>query len=345
MGFRYVAMIFPKSSLRHCDNATMSQCFFQNQHCDNATLRQFFLKTRLRHCGIATQCRNVAMPTYESNTWRKQISIREKISRQKEQEKQKIRGGEIGVIFQDPLSSLNPVRRIGPQITEIIELHLGLSASAAQKRTIDMLNLVGIPNPKSRMKQYPHELSGGMRQRVCIAMSIAGEPKLLIADEPTTALDVTVQAQIVSLLKDIQKRLNMSIVLITHDIGIVSGMADYVAVMYAGRLIEFGPVEKVLLESMHPYTWGLLDSVSTLSTPIGMPFQGIKGNPPNLTLNIEGCPFVPRCDYSIADCNEGRPLLTNCDDREIGHSTACPVANNKTLRYSAVSKSQLKSSK
>ena len=257
----------------------------------------------------------------------------------KEQEKQKIRGGEIGVIFQDPLSSLNPVRRIGPQITEIIELHLGLSASAAKKRAVDMLNLVGIPNPKSRMKQYPHEMSGGMRQRVCIAMSIAGEPKLLIADEPTTALDVTVQAQIVSLLKDIQKRLNMSIVLITHDIGIVSGMADYVAVMYAGRLIEFGPVEKVLLESMHPYTWGLLDSVSTLSTPIGMPFQGIKGNPPNLTLNIEGCPFVPRCDYSIADCNEGRPLLTNCDDREIGHSTACPVANNKTLHYSSIRKS------
>ena len=254
-----------------------------------------------------------------------------------ETEKQRIRGGEIGVIFQDPLSSLNPVRRIGPQISEVIELHLGLSTSAAQKQAVDMLNLVGIPNPESRMKQYPHELSGGMRQRVCIAMSIAGEPKLLIADEPTTALDVTVQAQIVSLLKDLQKRLNMSIVLITHDIGIVSGMADYLAVMYAGRLIEIGPVEKVLLESMHPYTWGLLDSVSTLSTPIGMPFQGIKGNPPNLTLNIKGCPFVPRCDYSIDDCNEGRPLLTNCDG-EIGHSTACTVANKKNLRYSAVSK-------
>ena len=250
-----------------------------------------------------------------------------------EKEKQRIRGGEIGVIFQDPLSSLNPVRRIGPQITEVIELHLGLSTSAAQKQTLDMLNLVGIPNPESRMKQYPHELSGGMRQRVCIAMSIAGEPKLLIADEPTTALDVTVQAQIVSLLKDLQKRLNMSIVLITHDIGIVSGMADYLAVMYAGRLIEIGPVEKVLLESMHPYTWGLLDSVSTLSTPIGSPFQGIRGNPPNLTLNIKGCPFVPRCDYAIENCSEDRPLLSSCGDNESGHATACPVAKEQNISY------------
>ena len=184
-----------------------------------------------------------------------------------------IRGGEIGVVFQDPLSSLNPVRRIGPQVAEVAELHLGMTAGAAEQRAVELLALVGIPDPEQRLRQYPHELSGGMRQRVGIAMSIAGEPKLLIADEPTTALDVTVQAQIVNVLKELQARLGMAIILITHDIGVVSGMADKVAVMYGGRIAELGPVDEVLLHPRHPYTKGLLDSLPSLNVPVGTPFR------------------------------------------------------------------------
>jgi peptide/nickel transport system ATP-binding protein len=238
---------------------------------------------------------------------------------------QSIRGGEIAVIFQDPLSALNPVRRIGPQIAEVAERHLGLTAAAAAQRTIELLTLVGIPDPASRMRQYPHELSGGMRQRVGIAMSIAGEPKLLIADEPTTALDVTVQAQIVDLLKSLQKRLGMSVVLITHDIGVVSGMANKIAVMYAGRVVEFGSVDDVLLSPSHPYTRGLLASVPTLTAPIGTPFVGLRGTPPDTSRRITGCPFVPRCDDAIAECSATAPPLVPIGAVSDDHLAACPV--------------------
>jgi peptide/nickel transport system ATP-binding protein len=237
-----------------------------------------------------------------------------------------IRGGEVGVIFQDPLSSLNPVRRIGPQVAEVAELHLGMTASAAEKRAGELLALVGIPDPEQRLRQYPHELSGGMRQRVGIAMSIAGEPKLLIADEPTTALDVTVQAQIVSVLKALRARLGMAIILITHDIGVVSGMADKVAVMYGGRIAELGPVDDVLLHPRHPYTKGLLDSLPSLNVPVGTPFKGLRGIPPQLSTPIRGCPFVPRCDYTVPTCSSERPMLAAVGGSHPDHRAACPVA-------------------
>ncbi len=242
-----------------------------------------------------------------------------------ESELRRIRGGEVGVVFQDPLSSLNPVRRIGKQVAEVAEIHLGLTPSAAEKRTVELFTLVGIPDPVQRLRQYPHELSGGMRQRVGIAMSIAGEPKLLIADEPTTALDVTVQAQIVSVLKDLQATLGMSIILITHDIGIVSGMADHVAVMYAGRIAELGPVDDVLLRPQHPYTRGMLASLPSLTAPVGTPFKGLRGIPPELTSPIRGCPFVPRCDSSVSTCRSQRPVLAPVGDAARNHRAACPV--------------------
>ncbi len=243
-----------------------------------------------------------------------------------EREMQSIRGRHIGVIFQDPLSALNPVRKIGAQISEVVEKHLKLTASAADARSHELLSLVGIPDALGRMKQYPHELSGGMRQRVGIAMSIAGEPQLLIADEPTTALDVTVQAQIVSLLKDLQRRLKMAIVLITHDIGVVSGLATKLAVMYAGRLVEVGLVDDVLLRPVHPYTKGLLASVPSLNAPIGSRFSGLRGSPPDLSRPIRGCPFVPRCDYAVTQCSEDRPPLVSVEIGNGRHRAACPVA-------------------
>jgi len=241
-----------------------------------------------------------------------------------------VRGGEIGVVFQDPLSALNPVRKVGRQLIEGIERHLRLTPAQAEARAADLLSLVGLPDPQSRMQQYPHELSGGMRQRVGVAMSIAGEPKLLIADEPTTALDVTVQAQIVALLKDLQKRMSMAIVIITHDFGVVSGLADRVAVMYAGRLSELGGVHEVLLDPAHPYTRGLLASVPSLSAPLGTPFEGLPGQPPNLARRIDGCAFAPRCPVVRHSCSRDRPPLLSVPRSALGHLAACPVTVNQT---------------
>lgn len=248
-----------------------------------------------------------------------------------EAEMRSIRGRKIGVIFQDPLSALNPVRKIGGQISEVIEQHLKFTAAAAEGRSCELLSLVGIPDAPSRLRQYPHELSGGMRQRVGIAMSIAGEPQLLIADEPTTALDVTVQAQIVSLLKDLQKRLKMAIVLITHDMGVVSGLATDVAVMYAGRLVEVGAVDKVLRYPVHPYTKGLLASVPSLSNPIGTRFTGLRGFPPDLSRKVRGCAFVPRCDCALVSCAIMRPALVDVGTGDNEHLVACPVTSNQAL--------------
>jgi peptide/nickel transport system ATP-binding protein len=245
-------------------------------------------------------------------------------------ELRQVRGGGIGVVFQDPLSALNPSRAIGSQITEVIALHLGLTSTAAEARAADLLALVGIPDPVSRLRQYPHELSGGMRQRVMIAIGIAAEPRLLIADEPTTALDVTVQAQIIHLLKDLQKRLGMAIVLITHDIGVVAGMADTVAVMYAGTVVEAGEVDDVLLQPQHPYTRGLLDSVPQRAAPIGSAFKGLPGLPPDLTRRIAGCAFAPRCAQAQAGCHSHRPGLEPVAGGR-GHVAACPVLNPLTM--------------
>jgi peptide/nickel transport system ATP-binding protein len=244
-------------------------------------------------------------------------------------ELESVRGGGIGVVFQDPLSALNPVRKVGRQLIEGIERNLSLTLAQSESRAAELLTLVGLPDPKSRMQQYPHELSGGQRQRVGIAMGISGEPRLLIADEPTTALDVTVQAQIVELLKDLQRRMGMAIVIITHDFGVVSGLADKVAVMYAGRLSELGSVRDVLVDPAHPYTRGLLQSVPSLTVPMDTPFIGLPGQPPNLARRIDGCAFAPRCDKVRDDCRVHRPGLLSVTRSSDGHLAACPVTVNQ----------------
>ncbi|ESZ53170.1 ABC transporter ATP-binding protein [Mesorhizobium sp. M0292] len=241
----------------------------------------------------------------------------------------RLRGKSIGFIFQDPMSALNPARGVGRQIAEMAEFHLGMSATAAEARALDLLKLVDISDPAARLRQYPHELSGGLRQRVMIAIAIAAEPKLLIADEPTTALDVTVQAQILRLLKNIQSKLKMAMVLITHDMGVVAGSADRVVVMYAGRNAETGPVEKVLVSPHHPYTMGLIDAIPRREDAIGAPFRGLPGVPPMLAAPIVGCAFEPRCVHSVQSCKSHRPKLVET----LGPSVfaACPVINDHLL--------------
>ncbi|QLL64222.1 ABC transporter ATP-binding protein (plasmid) [Sinorhizobium mexicanum] len=246
----------------------------------------------------------------------------------RESEMRSVRGGKIGVVFQDPLSALNPARKIGYQITEVIEHHKGLTAKSAEKLAIDLLGLVGIPDPASKFYQYPHELSGGMRQRVVIASGISAEPSLLVADEPTTALDVTVQAQIVCLLQDLQKRLGMAIVLVTHDIGVVSGMADDLVVMYAGSVVEKGPAFDILTAPKHPYTKALLASVPRLNAAVGSPFRGLAGLPPDLSKKLNGCAFYERCEFAMPSCAYKRPLL-----QQVGPTryAACPLAESAVL--------------
>lgn len=200
-----------------------------------------------------------------------------------EKEMQNVRGKEIGMIFQDPMTSLNPTMKVGKQITEVLFKHEKISKEAAKKRAVELLELVGIPMPEKRVNQFPHEFSGGMRQRVVIAMALAANPKLLIADEPTTALDVTIQAQILELMKDLQKKIDTSIIFITHDLGVVANVADRVAVMYAGQIVETGTVDEIFYDPRHPYTWGLLASMPTLESSGEEELTAIPGTPPDLT--------------------------------------------------------------
>jgi len=208
-----------------------------------------------------------------------------------------IRGNDVAMIFQDPLSALHPFYKVGAQLVEAMQAHRSVSKSAARARAAELLELVGIPDPKRRVDQYPHEFSGGMRQRAMIAMALSNEPKLLIADEPTTALDVTVQAQILALLGDLQKRLGTAIIIITHDLGVVAEIADEIAVMYAGRIVERGSTEQIFTAPQHPYTWGLLKSIPRLDTPRGEELVPIAGRPPSLINRPSGCHFHPRCAY------------------------------------------------
>jgi oligopeptide transport system ATP-binding protein len=232
---------------------------------------------------------------------------KEEILTKSEAQMQKIRGNAISVIFQDSMTSLNPVLSVRTQITEILRLHKNMSQPQANARAIELLDLVGIPEPKARMKSYPHELSGGMRQRVLIAMALACDPMLLIADEPTTALDVTIQAQIIEVLKNIRQELNTAIILITHDLGVVAGLADRVMVMYAGNLVEQGTVDEVLCEPLHPYTWGLLRSLPRLNMGPEDKLKPIWGQPPDLLLPLERCPFLPRCEHAMGICAQEKP--------------------------------------
>jgi len=220
---------------------------------------------------------------------------------------QEIRGNKISMIFQDPMTSLNPTMRIGKQIVEGLVKHQKLSAKEAEEKAIEMLNLVSVPQPEKRIKQYPHEFSGGMRQRVMIALAMVSNPKLLIADEPTTALDVTVQAQILDLMKSIQEKLGTSIILITHDLGVVADMCDRVIVMYGGQLMEEGTVYEIFNNPKHPYTRKLLGSVPRLDMSRSETLHSIPGTPPDLYKPPKGCPFYDRCDEAMVICKDHMP--------------------------------------
>ncbi len=230
----------------------------------------------------------------------------------REAEMEKVRGNEISMIFQEPMTSLNPVFTIGDQITEPLMLHQGLDKREARKRAIDLLARVKIPSPETRMDAYPHQLSGGMRQRAMIAMALACQPDLLIADEPTTALDVTIQAQVIRLLKEIQREMGMAVILITHDLGVVSEIADRVVVMYAGRIMEYGPVEAIFEQMRHPYTKGLLNSIPQLEEKKKR-LYAIPGQVPDAMALPVGCKFHPRCYLVIEDCKKEEPPLFKMD--------------------------------
>ncbi|MED4779392.1 ABC transporter ATP-binding protein [Brevibacillus choshinensis] len=224
-----------------------------------------------------------------------------------EKQMKEIRGSKIGMIFQDPMTSLNPTMTVGEQVAEAFVVHLGISAKKAFHKAIELLHLVGIPSPEARAKQYPHQFSGGMRQRVLIAMALALEPHLLIADEPTTALDVTVQSQILDLLKDLQRKSDMSILLITHDLGVVANIAQRVLVMYAGEIVESGSVEEIFARPQHPYTWGLLESLPRMDDKKGGKLRSITGTPADLLNPPTGCAFAPRCPYTMEICENTMP--------------------------------------
>ena len=236
-----------------------------------------------------------------------------------EEQMRQIRGRDVAMIFQEPMTSLNPVLKIGLQIMEPLVIHLNMDAKAARARATELLTLVGITDPESRLEQYPHQLSGGMRQRVMIAIGLSCNPKLLIADEPTTALDVTIQAQILELMKEISRRLGVAVVIITHNLGIVARYADRVNVMYAARLAESGTAERVFGRPLHPYARGLLAAVPRLDRPRNTKLATIEGAPPNLLAPPEGCRFRPRCPYAIEKCHQDPPLVAG----EPGHLAAC----------------------
>jgi len=243
-------------------------------------------------------------------------------------EMRKIRGRDIGMIFQEPMTSLNPVISIGRQLTETVEHHLGMSREDAMKRARELLGLVGISEPERRLVQYPHHLSGGMRQRVMIAMALACNPKLIIADEPTTALDVTIQAQILELMKNLTRDLGVAMIIITHNLGVVARYADRVNVMYAGRIIESGTAEEIYHNPKHPYTLALLRSVPRMDQPRGSKLQPVDGQPPDLTKLDDGCSFRPRCAFATDQCARERPALEEVRE---GHIVACWEKNNVSL--------------
>ena len=226
----------------------------------------------------------------------------------------KIRGNEVSIIFQDPMTSLNPVYTIGNQITEVIRLHTDKDKKQAYERAKELLELVGINEPTKRLKQYPHELSGGMRQRVMIAIALACEPKLLIADEPTTALDVTIQAQILDLMQDLRKKLGMSIIMITHDLGVVASMCEKIAVMYAGHIVEYGTADEIFYEPKHEYTKGLIKSIPKLNVESKERLVPIEGQPVDLLNPPAGCPFAPRCSKCMKICLKQMPPKTGISD-------------------------------
>jgi oligopeptide/dipeptide ABC transporter ATP-binding protein len=238
-----------------------------------------------------------------------------------EEEMRRVRGREIAMVFQEPMTSLNPVLSVGRQLTEGLEIHLGMTPAAARRRAEELLAMVGIPDPARRLPQFPHQFSGGMRQRMMIAMALACQPSLVLADEPTTALDVTIQAQILELMKDLSRRLGVAMLVITHNLGVVARYADRVNVMYAGRIIERGTARELYANPRHPYTLGLLRSVPRLDEPRRARLRPIEGQPPDLTRLPAGCAFTPRCAFAVERCRRERPSLRPAGDD--GHVTAC----------------------
>ena len=243
-----------------------------------------------------------------------------------------LRGKNMAMIFQDPLSAMHPYYTVGHQIIEAYRVHHNVSKAVARKHAIDMLDRVGIPNPKSRADDYPHQFSGGMRQRAMIAMALSCDPELLIADEPTTALDVTVQAQILDLIRDLQQEFNSAVIIITHDLGVVAELADDILVMYAGRCIEYGTADDIFREPQHPYTWGLLGSMPRLDRERSERLLPIKGTPPSLINVPPGCPFHPRCSFSQLNGGASETEVPALRDVGNGHQIACHLSADDRLR-------------
>ncbi|HJQ58024.1 MAG TPA: ABC transporter ATP-binding protein [Vineibacter sp.] len=243
----------------------------------------------------------------------------------------RLRGPSLAVVFQDPMTSLNPVLTIGTQLVETLQAHMGMEATAASKRGAELLAAVGIPAPEQRLRQYPHQLSGGMRQRVAIAIALSCEPKLLIADEPTTALDVTVQAQILDLLAREQQRRHMAMILITHDLGVVAGRTDEVAVMYAGRVVERAPTAALFRNMRMPYTEALLAAIPKLDSPPHTALPAIAGRPPDPTRPLPGCSFAPRCRYADDRCQGAKPPLAAADNADALYACWHPLQPTQSV--------------
>lgn len=242
------------------------------------------------------------------------------ITKLSEKEMELVRGSEMSMVFQDPMTSLNPTMRVGAQIAESLIKHQKLNKKQAREKAMEMLRLVGIPNVEKRIDQYPHEFSGGMRQRAMIAIALACNPRLLVADEPTTALDVTIQAQILDLMRDLQKQLDTAIIIITHNLGVVANLAERVIVMYAGKIIEYGDTDEIFYNPKHPYTWGLLSSVPKLNADKKDKLASIEGTPPDLFAPPAGCAFAARCEHAMRICYEQYPEEFTVKD---GHNVAC----------------------